>query len=404
MKFKPSIFNIEFEYNDKKYIYNTKSTTLALLEKSFNEAVKNENILTSLVECGFAVEEGCNEVEELERMVQNEINENDKSLELTIILTEACNFRCVYCYQKRDKKIFSKNDVDRLFKNLEVLFKDGLEELKIHYFGGEPLLNLEVLREIDKGIKSLCEKYNIKFSSFITTNGSLLTVEIINELQFTTIQLTFDGDINTHHKYKISDNYGYNDLLVLIDNIFKYTKSKLRIRFNICKENEKFFENVIDDVMSLKTICHKRFIFAFNPMRNYNNGNKFTELTAFEYGKIELRLKKYLISKGLILSMPKALLQPCKFVSGKALCLGPNLQSYFCTSSSIEIESNIKNYLHNSQKNYVFPEVCRSCKVLPMCINTCHVLVPGENACIAEKYNLVDQLKCYLNQPEMWKE
>lgn len=404
MKFKSSIFNIEFDYKEKRYIYNTKTTTLALLEKSLNESMENQEILISLAEHGFVRDEKIDEVEELERIVDDEINNCDKSLELTIVLTERCNFSCIYCYQERGGINFSKNDVDKLVDNLKVLCEEGLESLKIHYFGGEPLLNLESLRYIDTCIKQLCQKYNVNFSSFITTNGSLLTTELIEELEFSTIQLTFDGDKDHHHKYKISKNFGYNDLLQLIDKIFKFTNSKLRIRFNICKENEKYFENVIDDVMSLANIQHGRFTFIFNPMRNYDNKDKFTELTTSEYGKIELRLKKYLISKGQKLIMPKALLQPCLFVSGKALCIGPGLRSYFCTSSSVEIENKLKNYLHKSQQHYIFPAVCRECKVLPMCINSCHILVPGENACIAEKYNLIDQLKCYLDQPEMWVE
>jgi MoaA/NifB/PqqE/SkfB family radical SAM enzyme len=112
--------------------------------------------------------------------------------ELSFILTEDCNFRCAYCPQARGTR-----RLERASAALAVLFFRRFlgEEAAVCFYGGEPLLAFPVLKDIverlDRGRRPGAGK--IRYA--MTTNGSLLTPEILRFLErrrFSLI-LSFDG-------------------------------------------------------------------------------------------------------------------------------------------------------------------------------------------------------------------
>lgn len=402
---KESVYNIKFSYNFSDYIYNARTTTLALIERPITEYFHQSDMVSDLLANGFAVPLEIDETQFFLQTVEDEINKIPEILELTVVLTENCNFNCTYCYQRKSIKTFSIADVCSMVDDVIKLIDNGLKSILIHYFGGEPLLNLSVLRRLDCMLKSLCEEKNVKFASYITTNGSLLTSDILEEFNFNTIQLTFDGDINTHTRYKISKNFGYSDLLNKVYLVLSQSSSKIRIRFNICEENAEDFFSVIDNIIGLNAFDDNRISFIFNPMRNYYNSIDFTELSPVDFSKIDLRLRTHILNSGKKLFLPKAATQPCKFTVGNAICIGPNSESYFCTSSFYDFSSRntLKNYLNKNKIKYVIPDICKKCNVLPLCLCPCKLLNPEVNACISEKFIIVDLLKLYLDDPSKWK-
>lgn len=121
---------------------------------------------------------------------------------LELIVTPFCNLNCSYCYYKgieyRENMTFetAKRAVD-LFCKLSIDKKE--EVLYITFFGGEPLLCIELIIKIVKYIKSTCHnELNIRF--VIGTNGTLINKEIadfLNEHNFI-IHVSLDGNKNSH--------------------------------------------------------------------------------------------------------------------------------------------------------------------------------------------------------------
>ena len=129
------------------------------------------------------------------------------ALDLTILPTEQCNFRCIYCYEDFKSGKMSRAVVKGI-KNLLSFRAPELEHLTISWFGGEPILADDVIKEIMNFIKcSIPKKQNSVISSGMTTNASLLTLQKLNELvelgvnQF---QITFDGDKEQHDKLRVT--------------------------------------------------------------------------------------------------------------------------------------------------------------------------------------------------------
>jgi MoaA/NifB/PqqE/SkfB family radical SAM enzyme len=108
------------------------------------------------------------------------------------IVTGDCNLSCPYCYQKRHKTGL-ESAASR--KALEYFFPHFTADFHIHFFGGEPLLAFERIKEIVVGLrlKNRDRKKAVHFT--LSTNGSLVNDEVLEflaENQFTVL-LSFIG-------------------------------------------------------------------------------------------------------------------------------------------------------------------------------------------------------------------
>jgi sulfatase maturation enzyme AslB (radical SAM superfamily) len=134
---------------------------------------------------------------------------------LTFIITDKCNFNCSYCYQgmavsegdvssiPTKKGMATTNpvkatiDEDTIKKTLNLFypyFKSN-EKISIGFYGGEPLLAFD---KIKYAVQLINEKNNDRsrqFEFLLTTNGSLITNEILaflSEHRFS-LTLSYDG-------------------------------------------------------------------------------------------------------------------------------------------------------------------------------------------------------------------
>lgn len=114
-----------------------------------------------------------------------------------IFVAQQCNMDCIYCYGKGGEYgAPSMMEAAVLRKSIEWLFSQSQgREVKITFFGGEPLMNFEAIRNaVEYGRKIAAEKKSaIRYS--IVTNGLLLRDDIIrflHENNFETL-VSFDG-------------------------------------------------------------------------------------------------------------------------------------------------------------------------------------------------------------------
>ena len=72
-------------------------------------------------------------------------------LYLVIYATENCNFCCEYCFQQHQPKSLSRETAESIVKFVRrELFK--YQGVKISWFGGEPLLEIDIIEEISSQI------------------------------------------------------------------------------------------------------------------------------------------------------------------------------------------------------------------------------------------------------------
>lgn len=129
---------------------------------------------------------------------------NDR-LQLILMPTEQCNFRCTYCYEAFELKKMS-GSVRRAVKNLISRRAESLSLFEIHWFGGEPLVAMDVIEELSRHALTTCGEEGVHFRGSMTTNGYLLSPKTFAnclELGIVSFQITFDGDRDVHDKSRV---------------------------------------------------------------------------------------------------------------------------------------------------------------------------------------------------------
>lgn len=124
---------------------------------------------------------------------------------LYLHLTRDCNLRCSYCYSGEKNKLSMPPDVARRAVDL---FLEGTDHLKVRFFGGEPLLEFPLLREIVTYCKQEASRRSKKIEYAVITNGTLLTEEMAAFFAEQSIEysVSFDGhreaqDVNRRTAY-----------------------------------------------------------------------------------------------------------------------------------------------------------------------------------------------------------
>lgn len=112
-------------------------------------------------------------------------------MNLTIHMTESCNMSCTYCTRCKKSSSISKETLTAACK---MAFTQG-KTAGISFFGGEPLLERELICYALELCKKMSEETGKKFSCKMTTNGTLLDEDFLKTAaeHKMVIGLSFDG-------------------------------------------------------------------------------------------------------------------------------------------------------------------------------------------------------------------
>ncbi|MFI9597882.1 radical SAM protein [Nonomuraea sp. NPDC052265] len=249
-RYKPSRFNL-VSWDDKTgqrrlLIYNTMTSAfvrlaqpaadrVSLLLKSGTPAAADA-IIGALATQGVLVPEDLDELLLVDSMERYYKQRRD-ALQLILMPTEKCNFRCVYCYEDFVKGKMS-DEVRSGIVRLVEREAPHLKTLNVAWFGGEPLSALGVIREVSAELIALCDANGIEYSSSMTTNGFLLSSGVAEEtlgLRISRYQITLDGTASSHDQLRVLRN-GRGTFDTIVANLTALRESrhdfKVRIRVN----------------------------------------------------------------------------------------------------------------------------------------------------------------------------
>lgn len=127
---------------------------------------------------------------------------------LCLHIAHDCNLACKYCFAEEGeyhgKRELMSYEVGK--KALDFLVKNSgsRQNLEVDFFGGEPLMNFEVVRQLVAYGRSLEEPNNKKFRFTLTTNGMLLNDEIMEfaNQEMSNLVLSIDGRKSVHDKMR----------------------------------------------------------------------------------------------------------------------------------------------------------------------------------------------------------
>ena len=142
---------------------------------------------------------------------------------LTLQVTQRCNLRCKYCtysgkydnYNRTHANYDMTWDVAQQAVDFYLQHSVAAETLNIGFYGGEPLLNLNLIKKTVHYIQNKVANRKVLFS--LTTNATLLTLDTARYLfeNGFSILISLDGSKEQHNQYRIfSDGSGSFDVIM----------------------------------------------------------------------------------------------------------------------------------------------------------------------------------------------
>ena len=175
---------------------------------------------------------------------------------LCLHIAHDCNLACRYCFAEegeyKGRRALMSAEVGKKALDFLVENSGNRRNLEVDFFGGEPLMNFEVVKEIVKYARSKEEEYHKNFRFTITTNGMLLTddkIDYINE-EMSNVVLSIDGrkEVNDRMRVKV-DGSGCYDRIV--DNYKKLVEKRGDKEYYVRGTYTKYNLDFSEDVMHL---------------------------------------------------------------------------------------------------------------------------------------------------------
>lgn len=255
--YKYSKYNIVIAENKNEVtIFNTYSCKHIVIDKDLYDEIKEEtasslrNLPVPLVDLGIFVPSDLNEYDRIRQESSCFVHRNT-SLQFVIMLSDNCNYHCVYCFEENQLCKFGdmtietqKDTIDFIKRECEKVKK--LEIVNIEYFGGEPTLCSDIIINISNELTPYFESLNVKYESCIVTNGRFFNKEFIEKIKdcrLSLCQITLDGMPKSYAKLKGCKE---SDFYAVIQNI-KDLQDKLHIQIRI---------HINHNVEELKELMH----------------------------------------------------------------------------------------------------------------------------------------------------
>jgi len=212
-----------------------------------------------------AVEDVYNEIDELvkEGLLFSEdidisnfkYNEDNVVKAMCLHVAHDCNLKCNYCFASqgnfKGERTLMSLEVGK--RALEFLAKNSgsRRNLEVDFFGGEPLMNFQLVKDLVDYGRQLEKEYNKNFRFTITTNGILLDdekIDYINE-NMENIVLSLDGrkEVNDNMRKTINGEGSYDIILPKFKKMVEKRGDKdYYIRGTFTSKNTDFSKDALD--------------------------------------------------------------------------------------------------------------------------------------------------------------
>ena len=212
--------------------------------------------LVTLAGMGFLVQNRTEENADIERYF-HALKSDGSRIDATVLTTYACNFACPYCVEEGVKAAVHMDEqtaVRTVAYIGERVQEHNAEKLFVTFYGGEPLLNLKAMRIVAGGLQEFCKPRGVEFNFGITTNGALLSTEVVDDLLgfgLKGVKVTLDGFGPFHdRKRPFADGRGSFDRIV--ENVYHAVeKIDVDVGGNFDHENIDSFPQLLDHLKVL---------------------------------------------------------------------------------------------------------------------------------------------------------
>ncbi len=215
-----------FENTDKQTVIDTiynkyrNSASLSEIEECYNQVLELKNSNTLFSNDSF---------ENVADTLKNKSRGIIKALCLHVAHT--CNLNCSYCFASQgkyhgDRAIMSlevgKRALDFLIEN-----SGTRRNLEVDFFGGEPLMNFQMIKDLVAYAREIEKKHNKNFRFTLTTNGVLVDDDVIefSNKEMSNVVLSLDGRKEVHDKFRV-DYQGKGSFDKIVPKFKKFVEAR----------------------------------------------------------------------------------------------------------------------------------------------------------------------------------
>lgn len=234
---------------------------------------------------------------------------------LTIQITQQCNLKCEYCpysgsfYNRQHNNRKMSFEIAKKAIDFYFLHSFDIPNAQIGFYGGEPLIEFELLKKVVEYCNS--EYFGKQIRYFITTNATLLTEDKLDFLMKNNFVLTIslDGPKQYHNKnrHKIDDTGSFDTVMDNIRKVYhKYPDKKENVQFNCVIDPDADLKCISDFFIKEDALKEYRVLFNAISRVGIKEDDKFlpgdSYFEQYEYEVFKMMYSKYGKVKGIDVS------------------------------------------------------------------------------------------------------
>ena len=150
---------------------------------------------------------------------------------LCLHVAHTCNLNCSYCFASQGKyhgdRAVMSFEVGKQALDFLVANSGSRKNLEVDFFGGEPLMNFQVVKDLVAYARSIEKQHNKNFRFTLTTNGVLVDDDVIDfaNRECSNVVLSLDGRKEIHDRYRV-DYAGNGSWEKIVPKFQKFVKAR----------------------------------------------------------------------------------------------------------------------------------------------------------------------------------
>ena len=143
-----------------------------------------------------------------EKLAYDYKNNSNVIKALCLHVAHTCNLNCSYCFASQGKyqgeRAIMSFEVGKRAFDFLIENSGDRKNLEVDFFGGEPLMNWDVVKQLVAYARSIEKEHNKNFRFTLTTNGLLINDEVIDFLnkEMSNVVLSLDGRKEVHDLFR----------------------------------------------------------------------------------------------------------------------------------------------------------------------------------------------------------
>ncbi len=396
-------------------LYHTFHRSIAELDadevrrlENIDDAADEDELVRALADARFLVDDPEAEAD-LMRCRQNQYRHGKGVFELTISPTRLCNFNCDYCYIVKRPGTMSRDVQDEVMEFIAFHWGNApFQKLKINWYGGEPLLAIDVMEALSARMRAFCRERGIEYFAHVLTNGSLADAEMCRRLVencgLVTIMPTISGN-GPMHDWQRHANDGRAHFDDLMRNIDHMREAGLLVHVNFVVN-----ENNFDECRDLAADMCKKSNVVTRVTRTFAYGReapmlladgKNTQIRLFERANFGESYTSFHRAQDLDAEGWREVIKPtCLYCAAWvnrsffidevgdvfACMIDMDHAEYalcnVCTFRDAGAPFNWRRFLEFASLDPLGDKECRTCRVLPICQGGCaYWRIKGDDVC-----------------------